>query len=66
MKRLLKLHYNLIKFLYLEIPKQKNIKGLIYFLKKIGQGYFKIILQEYKASLSLFDPIYQEQRRKIK
>jgi len=63
MKRLLQLHLSLVKYLLVEIPKKKNLKDLIKFLKETITRYAKVMLQEYKNVWLVFDTDYQTQKK---
>jgi hypothetical protein len=62
-KRLLKLHLSLFKYLLTEFCKPKSLKTHIYFVKDIRKNYCKVMLKEYKSLFLVFDSEYQKQKK---
>jgi hypothetical protein len=63
MKQLIKLHIGLFKYLRKELPKQKNLKKLIEFLKQIIGVYLRELLKLYKNLFLELDPEFKKQRK---
>ena len=53
----------LIKYFIKELPKIKNLKELIKFLKPIIKAYFKELLRQYKTLFLVFDKDYQAKKQ---
>jgi len=60
---MLGMHLSLVKFLFIEIPKQKTPSAMVMFLKKITIEYGKVMLREYKNIFLFLDPDYQKQKK---
>ena len=63
---LIKVHFNLIKYIIQEIKKKKKIKEHIAFFKNLGKEYFKILAQEFKNLSHMFDKEFRAKKRQMK
>jgi hypothetical protein len=63
LQNLKKIHIGLIKFIHIEIPKNKSIRKKIVFLISAGKAYCQAIYQWYKIVLQQSDPEYQKQKK---
>ena len=63
-KRLIKMHIQLIRYVVKEIFKKKKIKEHLKFFKAIGIQYLKVMLQEFKNTLRIFDTDFRQAKKK--
>ena len=63
-KRLFKMHLQLIRYLYKELRKKKSPKTIVYFLFDLLKQYIKILIQELRNSLRIFDKDFRDKKRK--
>jgi len=66
MIKFLKLNLGLIKFLNVELRKEKTSQEYIKFFKNIIIPYYKVNLQNYKDLFKIFDPEYRKQKGNFK
>jgi len=64
-KQLIKLHVGLTRYLLNELPKRKNLRDVINFLKPLLGVYFKELLKLYKSLFLVFDKEYQKQKKQF-
>lgn len=62
-KRFIKLHFGLIKYLKLELPKKQNPKEIVLFLKQVLVVYIKELIKLYKDLFLIFDKTYRKQKK---
>jgi hypothetical protein len=65
MNRLVKLHAGLTRYLINELPKKKNLREAINFLKPLLGVYLKELLKLYKGLFLIFDKEYQKQKKQF-
>ena len=58
-----RIHVGLIRFIRIEIKKNKGIRKKIIFLFEAGKAYFKALFQWYKTLFLVFDVDYQKQKK---
>ena len=63
-KKMFKLHLNLIRYLYKELRKKKSPKTIVYFLFDLLKQYIKIMLQEVNNLFRIFDPSFRKAKKK--
>jgi len=64
-KQLIKLHAGLTRYLINELPKKKNLREVINFLKPLLGVYLKELLKLYKSLFLVFDKEYQKQKKQF-
>ena len=62
MFKFIKLHITLVKYIYKEIRKKKTAKEVLSFFKVTGKAYLKVIKQECKQVVLMFNKDYRKKK----
>lgn len=65
LKRMIKLHITIFKFLKEELKKKRTPKELVVFLKTITIQYFTVLGKEYKRLFNFLDKDYRIQQKQL-
>ena len=66
LKRMIKLHVTIFKFLKEELKKKRTPKELVIFLKTIITQYFGVLIKEYQRLFNFLDKDYRNQQKQLK
>jgi hypothetical protein len=62
LRKIIKMHLGLIKYLNKELRVKRNLKQLIIFFRDLLKRYCQVNFQEYKNLFNILDPEYRKQK----